>query len=141
MLTQMDEVGAFMSQREESQMVLPKNNKARIRSYKSVEKISIRFFFGISMLIGYAANSADSMPDSATFATPLHNPFLTPAIQSPQAENSFIIDVVHAGDRLVSVGERGHILYSDDQGKRWHQADVPVSISLTAVNFPVPEKG
>jgi hypothetical protein len=37
--------------------------------------------------------------------------------------------------RIVAVGERGIILLSDDNGKRWQQADVPVSVTLTAVRF------
>jgi photosystem II stability/assembly factor-like uncharacterized protein len=42
---------------------------------------------------------------------------------------------------LVSVGWRGHILYSDDQGKNWAQASVPVSSDLADVCFPSPQKG
>lgn len=44
-----------------------------------------------------------------------------------------MIDVVHAGKRLVAVGDRGHILYSDDQGNTWTQAKVPTRQLLTAV--------
>jgi len=46
-----------------------------------------------------------------------------------------MIDVVHAGKRLVAVGDRGHILYSDDQGTTWTQAKVPTRQLLTAVYF------
>lgn len=42
---------------------------------------------------------------------------------------------------MVAVGERGHIIYSDDEGKTWTQAKVPVSVLLTAVYFVTPEKG
>lgn len=122
-------------------MVLPKYNKPGIRSHKPVKKFSICVFVGISMVLGCVANAAESIPDSASFAAPLHDPLLTPAIKSPLAKHSFIIDAARAGDRLFSVGERGHILYSDDQGESWRQAEVPVSITVTAVAFPVPEKG
>ena len=36
---------------------------------------------------------------------------------------------------MVAVGDRGHILYSDDQGKTWTQAKVPSRQLLTAVYF------
>ncbi|NIL16539.1 hypothetical protein HBJ59_08950 [Pseudomonas sp. AN3A02] len=57
------------------------------------------------------------------------------AIDSPKAAKSLMIDVVHAGKRLVAVGDRGHILYSDDQGATWSQAKVPTRQLLTAVFF------
>ncbi|KYO84087.1 WD40/YVTN/BNR-like repeat-containing protein [Pseudomonas aeruginosa] len=43
--------------------------------------------------------------------------------------------VANAGTRLVSVGERGIVLLSDDQGKSWRQGQVPVSTTLTRVVF------
>ncbi|NWF10829.1 hypothetical protein HX810_24420 [Pseudomonas salomonii] len=57
------------------------------------------------------------------------------AIESPKAAKGLMIDVVHAGKRLVAVGDRGHILYSDDQGRSWAQAKVPTRQLLTAVYF------
>ncbi len=57
------------------------------------------------------------------------------AIESPKAEKGLMIDVVRAGKRLVAVGDRGHILYSDDQGVTWVQAKVPTRQLLTAVFF------
>ncbi|MBK8992862.1 MAG: hypothetical protein IPM40_14830 [Gammaproteobacteria bacterium] len=53
----------------------------------------------------------------------------------PRAAQSLLIDIARAGERLVAVGERGHVLYSDDSGQRWIQAPVPVSVMLTAVWF------
>jgi photosystem II stability/assembly factor-like uncharacterized protein len=46
-----------------------------------------------------------------------------------------LLDVTHAGQRMVAVGDRGHIVYSDDQGKTWTQAKVPTRQLLTAVYF------
>ena len=57
------------------------------------------------------------------------------AVMSPLASLALLIDVVKVGDRLVAVGSRGHIVYSDDQGASWQQADVPTRQMLTAVNF------
>jgi len=49
--------------------------------------------------------------------------------------------VVTAGDRLVAVGSRGHIVYSDDQGESWTQAEVPVRQVLTSVYFVDEQNG
>lgn len=65
----------------------------------------------------------------------------TPALESPLAIKYLFNGVAVAGKRLICVGQRGHILYSDDQGKKWTQANVPVSSDLVAVSFPSPEKG
>lgn len=64
-----------------------------------------------------------------------------PAQMSRMAAFSPLLAVARAGDRLVAVGQRGHILYSDDGGKIWKQATVPVSSDLTGVCFPTPNKG
>jgi photosystem II stability/assembly factor-like uncharacterized protein len=63
------------------------------------------------------------------------------AIESPKAAKGLMIDVVHAGKRLVAVGDRGHILYSDDQGSTWNQAKVPTRQLLTAVYFVDDKQG
>lgn len=57
------------------------------------------------------------------------------SIESPRSSHSLLLGVTHAGARLVTVGDRGHILYSDDQGKTWTQAKVPSRQLLTAVFF------
>ncbi|MNM72225.1 Ycf48-like protein [compost metagenome] len=64
-----------------------------------------------------------------------------PAKPSALAMRSPLLDLAHVGQRLVAVGQRGHILYSDDNGKRWQQATVPVSCDLNAVYFPTAEQG
>lgn len=63
------------------------------------------------------------------------------AMQTPGAATSMLLDIAAAGDRLVAVGERGHILYSDDQGASWTQAEVPTSLMLTRVFFISPDVG
>lgn len=69
-----------------------------------------------------------------------NDPLKTPAEKiSPHA--SMFFDTVNTGKRLIVVGERGLILYSKDDGLTWTQADVPVSVTLTAVYFPTPQKG
>lgn len=65
----------------------------------------------------------------------------TPAARSIHAAKTLLISVAMAGTRVVGVGQHGHIVYSDDQGKSWTQANVPVSSDLLAVHFPSPLNG
>jgi photosystem II stability/assembly factor-like uncharacterized protein len=59
-----------------------------------------------------------------------------PAEIEPLVANSLLLDLAVAGTRLVAVGERGHVLLSDDQGATWRQAKaVPTRAMLTAVFF------
>lgn len=64
-----------------------------------------------------------------------------PARVSALSVNSPLSGMTRAGSRVISVGQRGHILFSDDSGKHWQQASVPVSADLTAVNFPTASQG
>lgn len=56
------------------------------------------------------------------------------AIPAPLADESLLLDIIPAADgRLLVVGERGHILVSDDQGESWRQIlGVPTRTTLTA---------
>jgi len=63
------------------------------------------------------------------------------AVETPEALKSVMLSAAYAGERMVVVGERGHILYSDDRGKSWSQAPVPVRSTLTSVFFISPKKG
>src|SRR3546814_12970323 len=74
---------------------------------------------------------------SAGFADPLD----TPAIASALSDQHLINGLARAGDRVIAVGQRGHILLSDDDGAHWAQAKVPVSSDLTAVSFPTARDG
>jgi photosystem II stability/assembly factor-like uncharacterized protein len=65
----------------------------------------------------------------------------TPAQRSPLAPNAILTGLARAGTRVVAVGQRGHVLLSDDAGKGWQQADVPVSADLVAVSFANAESG
>lgn len=69
------------------------------------------------------------------------SPSSLPAIESNKASRGLLLEVVHAGERLVAVGERGHILYSDDEGRTWTQASVPTRQLLTSVQFVDPQHG
>lgn len=57
------------------------------------------------------------------------------SVVAPLAPSSLLLDIARAGDRLVAVGERGHVLLSDDSGVTWRQVAVPTRATLTAVSF------
>lgn len=63
------------------------------------------------------------------------DPLNTPSFKTQRSHESLLLDIHRAESRLVAVGSYGHIIYSDDNGKSWEQADVPVSITLTSVYF------
>ena len=65
----------------------------------------------------------------------------TPAQVSPLAAHSLMQAVARAGDRLVAVGQRGHVVVSTDGGKTWKQSMIPVSSDLTAVYFVDDKEG
>ena len=58
-----------------------------------------------------------------------------PAVQAPLAATSLLLDAAMAGARIVVVGQRGHILVSDDGGASWKQTQVPTRALLTAVHM------
>ncbi|PWC90953.1 hypothetical protein TSH100_01625 [Azospirillum sp. TSH100] len=58
-----------------------------------------------------------------------------PAPPSAHAPEAAMLAVAAVGNRLVAAGERGIVLLSDDGGATWRQARVPVSVSLTALQF------
>ncbi len=53
----------------------------------------------------------------------------------PLASRSLLLDAVAVEGRMVAVGERGHVLISDDEGDTWRQATVPTRATLTGVWF------
>lgn len=58
-----------------------------------------------------------------------------PARARPGAVKGALLDLTVCGQRVVAVGERGHVLLSDDQGKTWRQArSVPTRSALTCIH-------
>jgi len=87
------------------------------------------FFVRFARCLGWLALAALPCLPGPAVAAP------EPAMIMPRAQHGLLVDIVRAGERLVAVGERGHVLYSDDSGQSWTQAPVPVSVLLTAVWF------
>lgn len=89
-----------------------------------------RIWPAAAMLAGLALVAPAAAQEPGGAVTPIG-----PAVLQPLAAKSLILDAARAGDRLVAVGERGHILLSDDGGQSWRQVAVPADSTLTAVDF------
>lgn len=91
---------------------------------------------GLSLAVGMvgiaqAESSAEACEAAEVKATP-----------SALAAKKLLLDVAKANGRMVAVGEFGHIVYSDDEGKTWTQANcVATQVTLTSVYFPTKEIG
>lgn len=96
-------------------------------------RYSRRGFLRSMALLG----AASAMPWASAFESPLQQS----AMRSDLIARSILLGVAFTGSRIVAVGLRGNILFSDDQGGTWTQADVPVSTDLVAVSFPSQHKG
>ncbi len=61
---------------------------------------------------------------------------VTPAHAWAEPTHAMLLDAVHAGARIVAVGEHGLVLLSDDGARSFRQAkQVPASSTLTSVYF------
>lgn len=85
-------------------------------------------------LAGLSAASSSALAESAP-PPPVPHALDNPALISAKAKNGALLAIARAGDRLVAAGERGIVLYSDDQGEHWTQAATPTNVTLTALRF------
>lgn len=60
---------------------------------------------------------------------------------SPWLSANLYTQVTTAGQRLVAVGGRGAVIYSDDQGQQWQKAKTPTDVLLTDVCFSSASQG
>ena len=85
-------------------------------SLKNLSVGSILF----STLVSYSTNVEANAP--------------TPSLPSHMASQTLLTDVTKVNDKLFAVGERGHVIYSQD-AESWQQANVPVNVLLTSIKF------
>jgi len=57
------------------------------------------------------------------------------------ARRLLLLDAAHLGNRIVAVGDRGYVIYSDDHGANWSRAKAPAAPLLTAVHFADAKNG
>jgi len=108
-----------------------------MRNPKTDQMVSMASFMALMMLLsvlfaGRAQAENGVLPDLTEL----------PAMVVNDAHHSVQLGVARAGDRLVSVGEQGIVLLSEDHGETWSQsAGVPVSVTLTQVEFVSDTRG
>lgn len=73
--------------------------------------------------VAHGAECADPVPESEW------------SVIQPLASETLMLDIVRAGETLVVVGERGHVLISEDQGRSWIQQRTPTRSLLTGAWF------
>ena len=95
---------------------------ARVGIFTSLSKLSFCLCFCICV----------ALPSSKVFASNKNSVVLS---DFSLTDNILYLDIAYAGSRLVCVGERGLIVYSDDAGDHWQRASVPSQVLLTAVFF------
>jgi photosystem II stability/assembly factor-like uncharacterized protein len=99
--------------------------------------VSLRRHFGVPLALAVASLITGGIAPAMGFEYPQD----LPSVRSELAARSPLLAVTRAGQRIVAVGQRGQIVLSDDAGRTWRQASVPVSSDLVAVSFPSPMLG
>ncbi|WP_282608104.1 YCF48-related protein [Pelagibius sp. Alg239-R121] len=80
-------------------------------------------------LLAVASNSASAQQSAATADTQVEESEL-----ADLASRSLLLDVVQNANRVIAVGDRGHVLLSDDPASNsWKQVVVPTRSMLTAI--------
>lgn len=102
-------------------------------------KLRIGLIGSAVMAALFSAASAYTVSGSGGMSP--HDPLSRPAEMNSRASEAVLMAITRAGSRMVAAGERGTIIWSDDQGKSWRQAKVPTSVSLTAMTFATPKSG
>ncbi|MCB1675818.1 MAG: hypothetical protein KDI01_05980 [Halioglobus sp.] len=64
-----------------------------------------------------------------------------PAVPSDMASKAPLFSIARFFGRYYATGIMGHIIYSDDGGKSWQQAQVPVRSALLDIYFVTPQQG
>lgn len=93
-----------------------------------------------SAAILFLPGFSHAQPDRGLFRDPLDTPAdrrfgFQGLSQQP------LMAVARAGHRIVAVGLRGLIVFSDDDGESWRQGQAPVQTDLLAVQFVTPTQG
>ena len=79
----------------------------------------------VTLLLVFLLHTATGVPAETDIAYAEH---------APLAARSLLLEVTRVGNNLVAGGERGHIVYSQDNGISWTQAEVvPTRATLTSL--------
>lgn len=103
-----------------------------IKSSPGLRRCIAAILLSLGAVASAGAESGQALPDLLAL----------PAQADVRAQRSLQLAVTRAGERLVSVGVRGVVLLSDDEGRQWRQARaVPTSVALTDVSFGSAREG
>ncbi|MDR5739384.1 MULTISPECIES: YCF48-related protein [unclassified Caballeronia] len=94
-----------------------------------------------ALMAAASVASAAGPAASAASKDPFVDPLDAPALPQTRVAGQPAMAVARAGKRLVAAGMRGLIVMSDDEGKTWKQAAVPVRSDLLALSFPSARQG
>ncbi len=108
---------------------------------RSLERLQATGAAGVWCLPASLRAGAPATVSAAPGATAWRDVLDSPASISALATRGLVNGLARAGSRIVAVGQRGHVLTSDDGAASWRQASVPVSSDLVAVSFATPQLG
>lgn len=101
---------------------------------KQVIKLSISLIILASVYSAFAQNDTTNK-DTTNNDTPENQETRLNTL-APKASERLLMDIKQIiNNRLIAVGERGHILLSDDQGDNWRQIAVPTETLFTKLFF------
>lgn len=58
-----------------------------------------------------------------------------PSLAGEPAAEALLLDADRAGERIIAVGARGHIIVSDDAARSWRRVESPATTMLTAIHM------
>jgi photosystem II stability/assembly factor-like uncharacterized protein len=93
----------------------------------------------LTSILGAGFGVALAMPARAGVAQ--YPQLSEPALPVQNLTRAYFVTGAAAGARVLAGGQQGLIIYSDDAGQSWHQAQVPVSATITDIAFATPQIG
>lgn len=89
------------------------------------------FLLCICIVFGFILYSASDVHAKEGLNPPTEN-----ALRYPLVTKSLLLDIKRfSPDAIICVGQRGHVIISRNNGKTWHQAEIPTRTMLNAVFF------
>lgn len=108
------------------------NIKKQLSPFMAKRQLKVFVFAWLLALLSGAAFGLDlNLPDRLNM----------PSKHFGHIESNAFLAVQRFSSRIITVGERGVIAYTDDFGHSWQQSNVPISALITAVHFPEEAQG
>jgi len=91
--------------------------------------------FALAVAVAIVAATATGYPSTASAQI---NPAVMPAsgpLSKQTMSRLLLTDSARIGNRVVAVGDRGYIVYSDSNGEKWERAQTPPNVPLLNAVF------